>query len=179
MRTRAAATNKEGTMKLRIGSRAAAVILLAAGAFVSASVMAAPHDRDHHHPSPPQGQHHVQPPPPRHVQPPPPPPQQNFRFDDRYRGVAHDYYRRNYNKGRCPDGLSRRGGYCSPSPHKRDWLRGRALPRNVRYYDVPGRLVAELPPAPRGHRYVRVAGDILLIAIGTNMVVDALQDIFY
>lgn len=163
----AAAIDKEGTMKFCIGFRAAAVVLLAAGAFVSASVVAAPHDRDHR-PPPPQGQHHVQ-----------PPAQQAFRFDDRHRGVAHDYYRQNYNKGRCPDGLSRRGGYCSPRPYKRDWSRGRALPRNVRYYDVPGRLVAELPPAPRGHRYVRVAGDILLIAVGTNMVVDALQDIFY
>jgi len=165
-------------MKLRIGSRAAVVVLLAAGAFVSASVMAAPHDRDHRPPPPPpRGQHHVQPPPPRHVQPPPP--QQTFRFDGRYRGVARDYYRQNYNRGKCPAGLSRRGGYCSPPFHKRNWSRGKALPRNVRYYDVPGRLVAELPPVPRGHRYVRVASDILLIAVGTNMVVDALQDIFY
>jgi len=32
-------------------------------------------------------------------------------------------------------------------------------------------------PPPSGHRYVRVAGDILLIALGTGLVVDAIQDL--
>ena len=31
--------------------------------------------------------------------------------------------------------------------------------------------------APAGHKYVRVAGDILLIAIGSSMIVDAIQDL--
>jgi Ni/Co efflux regulator RcnB len=57
-------------------------------------------------------------------------------------------------------------------------MRGRVLPRTVIYYDVPEPLIVELPLPPSGHRYVRVAGDILLIAIGTGMVVDAIQDIF-
>jgi Ni/Co efflux regulator RcnB len=52
------------------------------------------------------------------------------------------------------------------------------LPSQVIYYDVPQPLLVELPPPSRGHRYVRVAGDILLIAIGTGLVVDAIQDIF-
>jgi Ni/Co efflux regulator RcnB len=30
---------------------------------------------------------------------------------------------------------------------------------------------------PKGYRYVRVANDILMIAIGTNMVVDAIEDL--
>jgi Ni/Co efflux regulator RcnB len=30
---------------------------------------------------------------------------------------------------------------------------------------------------PSGYRYVRVASDILLIAAGTGMVVDAIQDL--
>ncbi|MDR0634655.1 MAG: RcnB family protein [Azoarcus sp.] len=60
----------------------------------------------------------------------------------------------------------------------RIWSRGRILPRGVVYYDVPAPLLVELPPPPRGQRYVRVAGDILLIAIGTGLVVDAIQDIF-
>jgi len=35
----------------------------------------------------------------------------------------------------------------------------------------------QLGVPPSGYRYVRVAGDILLMAIGTSMVVDAIQDI--
>jgi len=34
-----------------------------------------------------------------------------------------------------------------------------------------------LPPVPAGHKYVRVAADILLIAVGTSMVVDAMTDL--
>jgi Ni/Co efflux regulator RcnB len=37
--------------------------------------------------------------------------------------------------------------------------------------------VIQIGPPPSGHRYVRVAGDILLLAIGTGMVVDAISDL--
>jgi Ni/Co efflux regulator RcnB len=35
----------------------------------------------------------------------------------------------------------------------------------------------QLGAPPAGHRYVRVATDILLIAVGTGMVVDAIEDL--
>ena len=54
---------------------------------------------------------------------------------------------------------------------------GRPLPRDLAYYDLPYDLMVRLPPPPSGHRYVRVAGDVLMIAVGTSMVVDAMQDI--
>jgi Ni/Co efflux regulator RcnB len=60
-----------------------------------------------------------------------------------------------------------------------NWRKGRKLSRKVVYHDVaPERLrYYSLPDAPRGHRYVRVANDILLIAIGTGLIVDAIQDV--
>jgi Ni/Co efflux regulator RcnB len=51
------------------------------------------------------------------------------------------------------------------------------LPRDVVYYDVPPQLVVRLGTPPSGHKYVRVASDILLIAIGTSMVVDGITDL--
>ena len=48
---------------------------------------------------------------------------------------------------------------------------------DLRYYDLPRDLLKRLPPPPLRHRYVQIAGDILLIAIGTSMVVDAIEDI--
>ena len=54
---------------------------------------------------------------------------------------------------------------------------GRPLPRDVILYDVPPPLLVRLPPPRAGHRYVRVAGDILMIAIGTALVVDAITDL--
>jgi hypothetical protein len=45
------------------------------------------------------------------------------------------------------------------------------------YYDLPPQLVVRLPRAPDGYRYVRVAADILLIAVGTAIVIDAIEDL--
>ena len=42
---------------------------------------------------------------------------------------------------------------------------------------MPQPLVVQIGLPPPGYRYVRVAGDILMIAIGTSMVVDAIQDL--
>ncbi len=64
-----------------------------------------------------------------------------------------------------------------PPGQAKKWRTGRPLPRDVIYYDVPQRLVVQLGVPPAGHKYVRVASDILLIAVGTAMVVDAIDDL--
>ncbi len=56
-------------------------------------------------------------------------------------------------------------------------MRSRPLPRNVIYYEVPAPLVVQIGQPPAGHRYVRVATDILLIAVGTGMILDAIEDL--
>ena len=45
------------------------------------------------------------------------------------------------------------------------------------YDEVPRSVVITLGVPPSGYRYVRVASDILLIAVGTSIVVDAIQDL--
>jgi Ni/Co efflux regulator RcnB len=47
----------------------------------------------------------------------------------------------------------------------------------VVYYDLPPALIVKIGAPPSGHRYVRVAGDILMIAVGTGLVVSAIQDL--
>jgi Ni/Co efflux regulator RcnB len=37
--------------------------------------------------------------------------------------------------------------------------------------------VIQIGEPPSGYRYVRVSSDILLMAIGTRMIVDAIQDL--
>jgi Ni/Co efflux regulator RcnB len=51
------------------------------------------------------------------------------------------------------------------------------LPPGIGYYALPPDLLRRLPPPPPHHRYVRVGPDILLIAIGTALVIDAIEDI--
>lgn len=45
------------------------------------------------------------------------------------------------------------------------------------YYEVPPAMVVQLGKPPAGYRYIRVAGDILMMAVGTALVVDAIQDL--
>lgn len=98
-------------------------------------------------------------------------------FRDQDRRLVSDYYGGQAKAGRCPPGLAKKGNGCMPPGQAKKWTRGRPLPADVVFYDLPPDLIVRLPPPPAGHRYVRVAGDVLLIAIGTSMVVDAIQDI--
>ena len=99
-------------------------------------------------------------------------------FEDHHRMVVHDYYTERYRGRRhCPPGLAKKHNGCVPPGLARRWEIGRPLPREVVYYDLPPPMVAELGPPPSGHRFVRVAGDILLVAIGTGMVMDAIEDL--
>ncbi|MDP1997655.1 MAG: hypothetical protein Q8J90_10690 [Gallionella sp.] len=98
-------------------------------------------------------------------------------FDDQRRMAVHDYYREQFRTGRCPPGLAKKRNGCMPPGQAKKWTTGRPLPRDVIFYDVPPALVVKIGQPPVGHRYVRVATDILLIAIGTGMVVDAIDDL--
>jgi len=64
-----------------------------------------------------------------------------------------------------------------PPGQAKKWQVGRPLPHDVVYYDLPSDIVVQLGTPPAGHRFVRVASDILLMAVGTGMVVDAIQDL--
>ena len=98
-------------------------------------------------------------------------------FSDRHRVVIRDYYLGQFQAGRCPPGLAKKSNGCMPPGQAKKWQVGRPLPRDVVFFDLPPPLVVELGPPPPGYRYVRVAADILLIAIGTGMVIDAIQDL--
>lgn len=99
-----------------------------------------------------------------------------FSFGSDDRRIVTDYFGAQVGKGDCPPGLAKKGNGCRPPGQAKKWKKG--YPLRDRYYDLPDELVIRLPVPPLNHRYVRVAGDILLIAIGTGMVVDALEDIF-
>ncbi len=101
----------------------------------------------------------------------------DFHFGDQDRRVVRDYYGGQAKGGKCPPGLAKKGNGCMPPGQAKKWAMGRPLPHDVVYYDLPHDLMRRMPPPPAGHRYVQVAGDVLLIAIGSSMVVDAIQDI--
>ena len=98
-------------------------------------------------------------------------------FGDQHRVAARDFYGEQFKSGRCPPGLAKKNNGCLPPGQARKWQMNRPLPRDVIYYEVPQQLVIKLGVPPSGYRYVRVAGDLLLIALGTALVVDAIQDL--
>jgi hypothetical protein len=98
-------------------------------------------------------------------------------FQDRQRSAVQQYYGTQYRAGRCPPGLSKKHNGCMPPGQVRYYSVGQRLAPNVIYHSVPSAMVVTLGVPPSGHRYVRVAADILLIAVGTGMVVDAIQDL--
>ena len=101
----------------------------------------------------------------------------NVHFGDHERVVIRDYYEERGRNGRCPPGLAKKHNGCMPPGQAKKWHKGRPLPREVVYHDLPPRVVIQIGTPPSGYKYVRVAADILLIAIGTGMVVDAIEDL--
>ncbi|MBL8486593.1 MAG: hypothetical protein JNK22_05870 [Rhodocyclaceae bacterium] len=98
-------------------------------------------------------------------------------FGDRHLRAVRDFYDRPPKGGKCPPGLAKKQNGCLPPGQAKKWAVGQPLPRDVVWYEVPRPLRVTLGLPPPGHKYVRVAGDILLIAIGTQMVVDAIRDL--
>ena len=94
-------------------------------------------------------------------------------FEDRHRTIIREYYSTEYRSGHCPPGLAKKNNGCMPPGQAKKWHVGHPLPRDVIYYELPPAVVVRIGAPPAGHRYVRVAADILLIAIGTGMVIDA------
>ncbi|MBU0909671.1 MAG: RcnB family protein [Proteobacteria bacterium] len=101
----------------------------------------------------------------------------NIYFGDPQRTAVHSYYREQFRSGHCPPGLAKKKNGCMPPGHAKKWKKGKQLPRDVIFYDLPPEVIVQLGPPPEHHRFVRVANDILLIAVGTGMVVDAIQDL--
>jgi len=98
-------------------------------------------------------------------------------FTADHRVFVKEYYADEFRAGRCPPGLAKKRNGCMPPGQAKKWHVGRPLPRDVIYYDLPPTLIVEFGPPPAGHRFVRVAADILLIAVGTGMVIDAIEDL--
>lgn len=96
-------------------------------------------------------------------------------FGQPQRIVVNNYYGSEYKAGRCPPGLAKKNNGCMPPGQAKKYSVGQRLPGNVVYYAVPQRVIYQLGAPPSGYRYVRVASDILLLAVGTSMVVDAIQ----
>jgi Ni/Co efflux regulator RcnB len=98
-------------------------------------------------------------------------------FTTTQRRAVVDYYEPRFKAGKCPPGLAKKNNGCMPPGLAKQWRKGYPLPHDVVYYPVPDGISIRLGLPPEGHKFVRVATDILLIAVGTGMVIDAIDDL--
>ena len=98
-------------------------------------------------------------------------------FDDARRAEVRTYYEEEFHGGHCPPGLRKKNNGCLPPGQAKKWQMGQPLPASVVRYDLPPALVVRIGVPPPGYKYVRVASDILMIAVGSSMVVDAIRDL--
>lgn len=99
-------------------------------------------------------------------------------INDRDRNAVYSYYRTQYAAGHCPPGLAKKNNGClPPGQAKKLWAIGQPLGAGIAFYPLPGALLAQLSPVPDGYQYVRVANDILMMAIGTRMIAGAVADL--
>jgi len=90
-------------------------------------------------------------------------------------GYVHGGHQAVYSRGHCPPGLAKKG--CIPPGQATKWRRGYPLAQDVIFYDLTPRIARRMGRPPAGYYYVRVAQDILMIATGTGIVVDAVYDL--
>lgn len=100
-----------------------------------------------------------------------------FSFGSNDRRIVSEFYGAQVRKGNCPPGLAKKNNGCQPPGQAKKWQRGQPLSKDIKYYELPTELRVRLPAPPPNHRYIQVAGDILMIAVGTSIVVDAIEDI--
>lgn len=98
-------------------------------------------------------------------------------FEERHKVAVREYYVDEFRRGHCPPGLAKKHNGCMPPGQAKKWHKGRPLPREVIFHDLPPALIVKIGDPPPGYRFVRVASDILLIAVGTGMVIDAIEDL--
>lgn len=101
-------------------------------------------------------------------------------FGESDRQAAREYFAHKYGRGNCPPGLAKKNNGClPPGQAKKRYQVGQRLSRDVVYVEAPAELVVELSRPPSGQKYVMVDGDLVKLAIGTLLVVDAIDGLIH
>jgi len=97
-------------------------------------------------------------------------------FNDTQRGAAHSYFVNTYGRGNCPPGLAKKDNGClPPGQAKKRYVVGQPLPKGIAVANLPAELSTRIGVAPSGYRYGLLDGDLLKLAVGTALVVDAIE----
>ena len=97
-------------------------------------------------------------------------------FTGEQRGAAQGWYVETYGRGKCPPGLAKKGNGClPPGQAKKRYVVGQPPGRGVTYGPVPPELSVRIGRPPDGYLYGTLDGDLVKLAAGTLLVVDAID----
>jgi hypothetical protein len=97
-------------------------------------------------------------------------------FTTGQRDAVRGWYAEKYGRGNCPPGLAKKNNGClPPGQAKKRYAVGRPLGPGIVYGPVPPDLSVRMGPPPEGYLYVSLDGDLLKLAAGTLLVVDAID----
>lgn len=96
-------------------------------------------------------------------------------FSRQQREEVQAWYAETY-RNSCPPGLAKKGNGClPPGQAKKRYSIGQALPSGIIIQPLPGDLQRRVGAPPPGYIYAAVDGDLLKLAAGTLLVVDAIE----
>jgi len=97
-------------------------------------------------------------------------------FTDDDRRTTEIYFSEKHGRGKCPPGLAKKNNGClPPGQAKKRYVVGHPLPPEIVVIEPPAELIVKLKPIPPGYRYVMLDGDLVKLAVGTKLVVDAID----
>ena len=97
-------------------------------------------------------------------------------FNDTLRGAVRTYFVDTYGRGNCPPGLAKKNNGClPPGQAKKRYVVGQRLPNGIVVAELPRELSIRIGVVPAGYRYGLIDGDLVKLAIGTMLVVDAID----
>ncbi len=97
-------------------------------------------------------------------------------FSTEQRDDVRVYFVERHGKGKCPPGLAKKGNGClPPGQAKKRYSRDHPLPSDIEIRPVPAELEVRIGLPPPGYRYAIVDGDLVKLAVGTLLVVDAID----
>jgi hypothetical protein len=100
----------------------------------------------------------------------------NVVFASAQRDAVRGWIVEDRGRGHCPPGLAKKHNGClPPGQAKKRYRVGHRCPEGVVVSSLPPVLEVRLGPPPSGYRYGILDGDIVKFAVGTMLIVDAID----
>lgn len=100
----------------------------------------------------------------------------SVHFSTEQRHAVEAWFVERHGRGGCPPGLAKKSNGClPPGQAKKRYAIGEPLPPGVESHPPAAEVRVRLGEPPAGFRYVMVDGDLVKLAVGTMLVVDAID----